>query len=252
MPEGDSLHRIALRLQPLVGERVEASSPHPRGLATGVAEAIDGRVLLRVEAVGKHLILGFEDGMTLRSHLRMAGRWRVLPPGSEPGGLPWLVLRTSRAVAAQWHGPTLVVGRGAPAAPAVGPDLLAPDVDLARLVHRLRDGVPGTPLSVALQDQALVAGVGNLWAAEALWHARLSPRLPVARAGEDELLELLAWARGEMLASVRGRRPTRAVYRRAGRPCRRCGTAIRSGGIGDDNRTAYWCPTCQPDQGTAR
>ncbi len=244
MPEGDSLHRIALRLQPLVGERVEASSPHPRGRATGVAEAVDGLALRQVEAVGKHLVMVFEGGVALRSHLRMSGRWRLLPPGSEPGGLPWLVLRTPRGVAAQWNGPTLAVCRSMP---SIGPDLLAPETDLAQVARRLRLGAPHTPLAVALQDQALVAGIGNLWAAEALWHARLSPWLPVDRVAEGRLESLLAWARREMLAAVRARRPVRAVHRRSGRPCPRCGTAIRSGGIGDDNRTAYWCPSCQPE-----
>lgn len=244
MPEGDSLHRIALRLQPLVGARVSASSPHPRGRATGVAEAVDGLVLRRVEAVGKHLLLVFDGGLTLRSHLRMSGRWRVLPPGEEPGGLPWLVLRTPRGVAAQWNGPTLGVGRRSP---AIGPDILASELDLMLVARRLRAGATRTALVVALQDQSLVAGIGNLWAAEALWHARLSPRLPVERVGEGELESVLDWIRREMLAAVRDRRPVRAVHRRAGRPCPRCGAAIRSGGIGDDNRTAYWCPTCQPD-----
>lgn len=249
MPEGDSLHRIALRLQPLVGARVAASSPNPRGRATGVAEAVDGLVLRRVEAVGKHLMLVFDGGVTLRSHLRMSGRWRLLPPGVEPGGLPWLVLRTPRGVAAQWNGPTLVVG---PRPPALGPDLLAPELDLRLVARRLRAGAPRTALAVALQDQALVAGIGNLWAAEALWHARLSPWLRVDRVGEAELESLLAWTRREMLAAVRDRRPVRAVHRRAGRPCRRCGSPIRSRGTGDGNRTTYWCPICQPDPSSSR
>ena len=93
MPEGDALHRAAERLRPLVGERVEAESPNPRGQATGVARAIDGRVLEGVDAVGKHLLLRFEGGVVLRSHLRMNGRWRLDPRGRERRGLPWLVLR---------------------------------------------------------------------------------------------------------------------------------------------------------------
>ena len=78
MPEGDSLHRAALRLQPLVGRQISASSPHPRGEATGVARAVDGRQLESVEAVGKHLLLRFEGGVTVRSHLRMDEAQRVL------------------------------------------------------------------------------------------------------------------------------------------------------------------------------
>ena len=92
MPEGDSLHRAALRLRPLVGQRVGATSPNPRGLATGVAAAVDGRILESVEAVGKHLLLRFEGGVTVRSHLRLNGRWRVGRAGAQRAGRPWLVL----------------------------------------------------------------------------------------------------------------------------------------------------------------
>lgn len=243
MPEGDSLHRIALRLRPLVGQRVEASSPNPRGLATGVAAVVDGRALVGVEAIGKHLLLRFEGGVVLRSHLRMSGRWRVLPAGQEPQGAPWLVLRTARGVAAQWGGPVLAVGRGAPR--GLGPDLLTSALEPEQLARRLLVGAPETPLAAALQDQSLVAGIGNLWAAEALWQARLPPQLPVRRVSEGELESLVRWTRDAMGAAVRGRRPARAAYRRAGRPCPRCGAVIRSGGVGDDNRTAYWCPVCQ-------
>ena len=86
MPEGDVLHRAAASLQVLVGERVEAETPHPRAAATGVAAAIDGRVLESVEAVGKNLLLRFEGGVTLRSHLRMSGRWRVEPKSARRTG----------------------------------------------------------------------------------------------------------------------------------------------------------------------
>ena len=93
MPEGDALHRAARRLALLVGERVEAESPHPRAQVTGVAPRIDGRRLEAVEAVGKNLFLRFEGGVTVRSHLRMSGRWRVEPRGAARVGRPWLVLR---------------------------------------------------------------------------------------------------------------------------------------------------------------
>src|SRR6266496_3231115 len=79
MPEGDALHRAARRLQVLVGERLEVEAPHPRARVTRVAERLDGRKLLGVEAVGKNLLLRFEDGLVLRSHLRMTSRWQVLP-----------------------------------------------------------------------------------------------------------------------------------------------------------------------------
>ena len=86
MPEGDSLHRAALQLQVLVGERVEVETPHPRAAVKGLVELLDGRRLEQVEAVGKNLLLHFEGGLVLRSHLRMEGRWRVEPRGSAGSG----------------------------------------------------------------------------------------------------------------------------------------------------------------------
>src|SRR5262245_59820490 len=129
MPEGDALHRAARSLRVLVGERVEAESPNPRGLATGVARAVDGRVLERVEAVGKNVLLHFEGGVVVRSHLRMSGRWRVRRRGETAWrGSPWLVLRGTEWEATQWNGPVLRLGRGS--VDRLGPDLLAPDTDL--------------------------------------------------------------------------------------------------------------------------
>src|SRR6476661_10233862 len=93
VPEGDTLHRAARRLQAIVGQRIAAESPHPRAQAERVAERIDGRVLESVEAVGKNLLLRFEGGVVVRSHLRMTGRWRIEPRGKRRTGLPWLVLR---------------------------------------------------------------------------------------------------------------------------------------------------------------
>ncbi len=243
MPEGDSIHRAAQRLRALVGRRVEASSPHPRGLLTGVAAAVDGRVLESVDAVGKHLLLRFEGGVVIRSHLRMNGRWTVGVAGVRRAGRPWLVLRAGELEATQWNGPVLTLDT-TPAG-RIGPDLLAEGVEPAALVGRVRRADPGRLLGEVLLDQRLVAGLGNMWLAETLWAARLSPWLPLGRASDEELAAALAWARREMRAAVSGARPKRAVYRRSGRSCPRCGAPIRSGGIGENNRTAYWCAGCQ-------
>ena len=170
MPEGDALHRAAARLQVLVGERVEAASPSPRGLVTNVARAVDGRVLESVDAVGKHLLLRFEGGVTVRSHLRMNGRWTVRERGASPWrGRPWLVLRTSRWEAAQWNGPVLRLDDGRTR--HLGPDLLADDTSVGDVVARLRATEPTRLLGDVLLDQRVVAGVGNMWMAELLWHA---------------------------------------------------------------------------------
>ena len=97
MPEGDALHRAARRLQPLVGEQVEVETPNPRAQIGGIAEKLDGRRLLSVEAVGKNLLLRFEGGYVLRSHLRMNGRWTLVPARRRScRGRPWLVLRGSQ------------------------------------------------------------------------------------------------------------------------------------------------------------
>ncbi|HVM15977.1 MAG TPA: DNA-formamidopyrimidine glycosylase family protein [Gaiellaceae bacterium] len=249
MPEGDSLHRIARRLQPLVGERLEVEAPHPQAQATGVAPRLDGRRLEGVEAVGKHLLLRFEGGVVLRSHLRMRGRWRVGARGTVAGGRPWLVLRGGAHEAVLWNGPVLELGEG-PAA-RVGPDILAVPPDLDGMVARLRAADPTLPLGAALLRQPLVSGIGNMWLAEALWEARLSPWRRLADLGDAELREALAASHRLMRAALEGGRSARRAYRRAGRPCPRCGTAIRSRRLGDDARTAYWCPACQPGEGEA-
>jgi endonuclease-8 len=246
VPEGDSLHRIAVRLQPLVGERVEASSPSPQGLVTGVARAIDGRVLGSAEAVGKHLLLRFEGDVTVRSHLGMNGRWTVRRRGAAAlRGRPWLVLRTTGWEAAQWNGPILRLGDGP--ARRLGPDLLADATTVDEVVRRVRATDSGRLLGEVLLDQRVVSGIGNMWLAELLWHAGVSPWLRVGAVTDDELAHAIGWARDAMRASVAGSRAgrTRSVYRRAGRSCRRCGAPIRSRGLGEMNRTAYWCERCQ-------
>src|SRR6266480_2884586 len=134
MPEGDSLHRAARALQVLVGERVAVETPHPQAAAKQLAPRLDGRLLETAQAVGKNLLLGFEGGLVLRSHLRMRGRWQVRPRGSP---------------------------RRAP--PGLGPDILADPPDLAAMVAGLRRADQSRELGDALLDQRLVAGIGNVW-----------------------------------------------------------------------------------------
>lgn len=243
MPEGDALARAARRLQVLVGERVEVETPHPRAAVKQLAPRLDGRRLLSVEAVGKNLLLRFEDGIVLRSHLRMSGRWQVRRRGARPlVGRPWLVLRGEEREAILWNGPVLELDDGA--VRRLGPDILATPPDLDRMVANLRRDET-RELGDALLDQRLVAGIGNVWKAEALWQTRVSPWRRVAQTSDDETQAVLEAAHELMQASVEGRRQPRAVYRRAGRGCRRCGTPIESRGEGEQNRTAYWCPGCQ-------
>lgn len=243
MPEGDSLHRAARRLQVLVGERVEVETPHPRAAVKGLVERLDGRRLNGVEAVGKNLLLRFEGGLVLRSHLRMTGRWRVERRGTPRSGKPWLVLRGETHEAVLWKGAVLELV-GARGAPRLGHDILAEPPDFETMRVRLC-AEPERQIGDALLDQRLVAGIGNLWKAEALWEARVSPWRRAAEVGDDELLAVLEAAHALMRTSVEGARPARRVYRRAGRACPRCGGVVRSAPQGDNARTAYWCPGCQ-------
>ena len=244
MPEGDSLHRAAHRLQVLVGERVEVETPHPRAAVKGLAGRLDGRRLDALEAVGKNLLLRFEGGLVLRSHLRMNGRWRVEPRGAARSGRPWLILRGAEHEAVLWSGAVLELV-GARGAPRLGPDILGEPPDFETMLARLRSEPPEREIGDALLDQRLVSGIGNLWRAEALWAARVSPWRRLAEAGDDELRATLEAAHALMRTSLDGPRPPRRVYRRTGRACPRCGGRIRSAPQGDHARTAYWCPACQ-------
>jgi endonuclease-8 len=241
VPEGDSIRRAAARLGALAGSRIEASAPHPRG--TAVARAVDGRVLERVEPRGKNLLLRFDGGVVVHSHLGMTGRWRVVPAGAPLHGRPWLVLRATELEARLWNGSLLRLATGSDL--RLGPDLLAESTEPAAVAARVRAADPARLLGDALLDQRLVAGIGNMWLAELLWHGRLSPWTRLGEVDGESLATALAWGRAAMQSSVAGARPDRAVYRRAGRPCPRCGAPIASRGLGDRNRTAYWCPRCQ-------
>jgi endonuclease-8 len=241
MPEGDSLRRAAERLRVLEGEVVAVEAPHPRSRLLGLAEQLDGRRLEGVEAIGKNLLLTFEGGLVLRSHLRMKGRWHVRPVSYRYVGSPWLVLRGREWQALQWNGPVLELGRRTPASvERLGPDIMDVPPDLDGMLERLRAGSRARAVGEALLDQRLVAGIGNMWKGEALWHAQVSPWSTVGELSDDELQRVLRAAHQSMHA---GRR--RQVYRRAGLPCRRCGGSIRSWPQGDEARTAYWCPGCQ-------
>jgi endonuclease-8 len=175
MPEGDALHRAARNLQVLVGEKLDVETPHPRARLTGVADRLDGRKLVAVEAVGKNLLLRFEDGLVLRSHLRMKGRWQVLPRNGNSArrGMPWLVLRGAETEAVLWHGPVLELDESH--VRRLGPDILADPPEIDAMVSNFRGADQRAPIGEALLDQRLVAGIGNMWRAEALWRAKLSP-----------------------------------------------------------------------------
>ena len=142
-----------------------------------------------------------------------------------------------------WNGPVLELS--ARATRRLGPDILAEPPDLDRMVENLRRERPSREVGDALLDQRLVAGIGNLWKAESLWRARISPWRHLGDVTDEEFRAALAEAARLMRGSLETGREERTIYRRAGRPCPRCGTPICSGGQGDDNRIAYWCAQCQ-------
>ncbi|HEX6460855.1 MAG TPA: DNA-formamidopyrimidine glycosylase family protein [Thermoleophilaceae bacterium] len=255
MPEGDTIHRAARRIEAaLVGKAiVEIETPHPRHRLDRWPERLSGRLVRVVDARGKHLFLRFDGDITLHSHLRMGGLWSVYRRGERWRRSPrraWLVIRTPDHEVVQFDGPVLELvtdsrTRFDPQLSALGPDLLADDFDEQRFLRRLREDDQTRAFGDALLDQRNVAGLGNIWRAEACFHARVDPHRRTANVTDEEALTAIRAVQPLMARSVAGGWPKPNVYKRAGRPCPRCGTLIEAGGLGDDNRTAYWCPGCQ-------
>ena len=227
----------------LVGQTLEVETPNPRAAVKQLAPVLDGRRLESVEAVGKNILLRFDGGLVLRSHLRMKGRWRVLPRDAPLFGTPWLVLRGDEHAAALWHGPVLELDRGV--ARRLGPDILAEPPAFDGMLANLRRERQERAVGDAIVDQRLVAGIGNMWKAEALWEARVSPWRPLGDVSDDELRAVLEAAHRLMRGRLHGSRGGNHAYRRKGRPCPRCRGAIKSWPQGDGARMAYWCPRCQ-------
>ena len=251
MAEGDTILRAARRIEAAIGgEQLAVSVPSPRGRASRV-QRLDGETLERVEARGKHLLLGFGD-LTLHSHLGMSGSWHVYPRGGawrKPAGAAWAVLRGEGSEAVQFGGPTLRLLRTDalrrdPTLSRLGPDILAEDFDAETVARSLRAD-PHRTLGDALLDQTLVAGIGNIFKSEACFAARLDPWQPIGELADEQLGLVVEAAHELMHDAVEQGRHGRAVYRRAGQPCPTCGTRILSRGQGDANRTTYWCPRCQ-------
>lgn len=257
MPEGDTIHYAAGRIRAVFEGVVpeEIRTPHPRHRMDRWPEKLAGRAVRAVDAHGKHLFVRFEGELTLHSHLRMTGSWSVVRQGARWRRSPrraWLVLRGRGYEAVQFDGPVLELmserrTRTDQRLAALGPDIIGESFDTSEVLRRLRRDDPSRPVGDALLDQRTVAGIGNLWKAEACFAARLDPWRPTGAVGEEEVLAVLAFARERMAISAREGFRTRpdAVYGRAGRPCPRCGAIIRSRGQWEDNRVTYWCAGCQ-------
>ena len=257
MPEGDTLFRTAQGLRPyLVGRDVLSARARGPGPVPQIQRVVGKRVDA-VEAQGKNLLIRFDGGLELRTHLRMNGSWHRYRPGERwrrPPGRARLVLEVDGAVAVCFDAPVveLFEARAAPLHPSLsrlGPDLLSPEFDAAEAHRRLRAPERRSmSVSEALLDQRALAGIGNIWRNETLFAERVDPFITVRDLDDATLDRLIATARrllSESVGTAPGRAPTR-VYRRTGRPCPRCGTAIRSAPLSAElPRTTYWCPTCQ-------
>jgi endonuclease VIII len=254
--EGDTVHRNAARLQEALGGAplvaVEAPSPRsPLRRQGRRLELLVGRRLERAEARGKHLLLRFEGGLALHCHQGMSGRWRIGRAGEVESGGAWLVLETERTGAAQYGGPRLALVTAAELDAdrrlrALGPDILGQRFDVETGIRALRDrAAPDRQLGDALLDQTVIAGIGNIYKAEGCFAARVSPWRRVADVSDEELRRVVLETASLMRAGLQTARQPRDVYRRAGRPCPRCGEPIRARGQGDAHRTSYWCPGCQ-------
>lgn len=265
MPEGDTVHNAARRIAAaLVGREIRSiETPQERHALDRWPERLAGRAVRAVEARGKHLLIRFDGGLTLHSHLRMGGMWGVYRCGERWQGSArraWLVIRTAEHEVVQFDGPVLELmtdarSRSDPRLARLGPDVVADEFDERAFLTRLRDDDPARPIGDALLDQRNVAGIGNIWRSEGCFMAGVDPWRASADLSDDEALAVIRTTRPPMRESARRggrivtyrghRRGGTFVYDRAGLPCRRCDTPIAARGLGDDNRTVYWCPRCQ-------
>lgn len=277
MPEGDTIHRTAARLRPaLVGREVVRFRAH-RSSHEGPPP---GTLVDTVEAHGKHLLIGFTDGWTLQTHMRMTGSWHLYRPrerwrrpahlvralvevGPAAVGVPRSPSGADLAggasvddegwVAVCFSAPVVELVRR-PRTDHLGPDLCRPDADLAEVVRRMGATDPDRGLDDVLLDQRICCGVGNVYKSEVAWAVGTHPRTPVGVVDGDTRHRLVATAARLLQANltttsrttVGGPAGALAVYGRRGEPCRRCGTPIQRAVTGTPPRSTYWCPRCQP------
>ncbi len=260
MPEGDTVWRTAQRLnQALAGAPIVLSDLRFPAVAT---VDLRGSSTIEVVSRGKHLLHRLDSGLTVHSHLRMEGQWRVEPADQSTR---WLRRHDLRAAVGTetWTALGLRLGllevlptdHEHEVVGHLGPDLLGPDWDPESAASRLR--ASETTIGAALLDQRNLAGVGTLWAAESLFLERLHPwqaastlPVPVVDALVARVHRLLDAARHHAVQAstgVRRRGEETYVHARSGRPCRRCGGTVRVAMIGPvgQERTMFYCPGCQ-------
>ncbi|MDV3219909.1 Fpg/Nei family DNA glycosylase [Intrasporangium sp.] len=261
MPEGDTVWRTARRLhEALAGRGIVESDLRWPSLATA---DLSGRRTLEVVSRGKHLLHRFEGGLTLHSHLRMEGQWRIeATPRLQPRWRRSPDLRALLA-ASEWTALGLRLGmldlvetrQESDLVGHLGPDLLGPDWDAERAVDNL--ATSGMPLGEALLDQRNLAGLGTLWTAETLFVLGIHPWTTASQLDRATLEQVVARARHlidrgrrDAVQSSTGslaRGESTYVHGRSGRPCRRCGATVRVALVGEPTRerTMFYCPSCQ-------
>lgn len=259
MPEGDTVWQAARRLHTaLAGTVLTRSDFRVPKYAT---VDLSGRRVLDTISRGKHLLTRVEGDLTLHTHLRMEGAWKVYGTGERWRGGPAhqirVVLANADHSAVGYRLPGLELLRTPHEDRAVGhlgPDLLGPDWDPEpALANLLAD--PARELGEALLDQRNLAGIGNVYKSELCFLLGVTPWLPVGALPADRAARLPGLAK-RLLEANRDRPVRRTtglrghdlfVYGRAPRPCLRCGTSVRVAdqGDGSQERPTYWCPTCQ-------
>jgi len=263
VPEGDTVWLTAQRLHGALAGRVLSTFD----LRVGQLATVDlrGAAVTEVLARGKHLLIRFDDGHTLHSHLKMDGSWHISRAGGRLRRFPEHLIR-ARLGNAEWlatglrvHDLRLVARAGEhDLVGHLGPDLLGPDWDPDAAVQRLRED-RATAIGEALLDQRHLAGIGNMYKCEVLFVERVHPWAPVGQVAD--LTRLVGTAQRLMRANrdhpeqtttgllARGRQHW--VYQRAGEACRRCASTIRrtEQGTAPRQRSTYWCPTCQTGGG---
>jgi endonuclease-8 len=258
VPEGDTVRQTARRLhERLAGKTLlRGELRHPRLSAVD----LKGREVLAARSIGKHLFVRFDNGLSLHNHLGMDGSWRFLAPGARLGHQVRAVLATEDTLAVGLNLKQLALVRTPDEDRSVqhlGPDLLDPDwspAHAAEAAARLaRD--PTREIGVALLDQTVLAGVGNVYKAEVCFLLGVSPWSPVSDINPEAAVtlshDLLVRNADTVNRNTTGDpRPGRDlwVYGRTRTPCLRCGGRVRVATQGADTRerVAYYCPTCQP------
>jgi endonuclease-8 len=260
MPEGDSVYRLARRLD--AGLRGASLAQGELRVPRFATADLAGRMVREHATHGKHLLTRLDDDLTLHTHLRMDGSWTVVRPGRRlPARLMGDVrvrLQTTTGVTA--YGLLIPVVELVATADEqhvvghLGPDPLRDDWDAAEAVRRL-GADPARPIAAALLDQRLIAGLGNLWANELCFLRGHSPWTPIGDTDIEALVRLAARAL-KISATVEGmyqittgnrrRGEQHWVAGRAGRPCLRCGTPVRVAAETSTERRTWWCPSCQP------